>query len=45
MNTGLDPERLSAYVDGELGPEERANVEVHLATSPEDRSAVERFAQ
>ena len=41
MNTSINSERLAAYVDGELAPEERASIEAHLATSPEDRAAVE----
>ena len=36
-------ERLEAFVDGELSPEDAAAVLMHLATSPEDRSYVERL--
>jgi hypothetical protein len=36
-------ERLEAFVDGELSPEDAAQVVMHLATSPEDRAYVERL--
>jgi hypothetical protein len=38
---GVTPERLAAYVDGELGPAERAAVEAWLANRPEARAEVE----
>ncbi|MFH0983519.1 MAG: zf-HC2 domain-containing protein, partial [Planctomycetota bacterium] len=36
-------ERLSAYLDGELGPEETAEVERILATEPQVREMLERL--
>jgi hypothetical protein len=36
---------LSAYVDGELEPEEKARVEAHLATSPDSQAEVARLRQ
>jgi hypothetical protein len=43
----FDPQQeaplLSAYVDGELDPEQVARVEAHLAQSPESRAEVARL--
>jgi len=36
-------EAFSAYVDGELGPAERAHVDEHLATCMQCRVSLERF--
>jgi len=38
-------ERLSAYVDGELAPEEKVAVEQHLGTCIQCRTELERFRQ
>jgi hypothetical protein len=44
MNGGTMPrERLEAFVDGELAPEDAATVLMHLAASPEDRAYIERL--
>lgn len=37
------PETLSAYIDGELAPEERRRVEAHLASSPESQRLVDEL--
>jgi anti-sigma-K factor RskA len=41
----VDPERLAAYADGELGPAERAAVEAWLAEHPEARAEVEALGR
>jgi hypothetical protein len=41
MSNRMDREKLAAFVDGELGPEEAARVVMHLADSPEDRAWVD----
>lgn len=43
MGAVIDAERLAAYVDGALEPEEAAGVVMHLADSPEDRDHVEQL--
>lgn len=48
--SGHESERLGAYLDGELGPDERSEVETHLAACPEcsallaDLTAVDTLA-
>jgi len=42
-DTTMATERLEAFVDGELSPEDAATVLMHLANSPEDRAYVERL--
>lgn len=39
--TEIDRERLAAFVDGELSPEEAAAVVMHLADHPEDQAYVD----
>ena len=43
MTTGyrIDKTRLAAFADGELSPEEAAEVVIHLADSPEDQAYVD----
>jgi anti-sigma factor RsiW len=36
-------ERLSAYLDGELGPEEKASIDAHLALCIQCRTNLQRF--
>ena len=43
MNRDWDDELLSAYVDGELSAEEKAEVEQHLAADPAARRLVEQL--
>jgi predicted anti-sigma-YlaC factor YlaD len=38
-------ERFSAYVDGDLPPEDRASVDTHLATCIQCRTNLEQFRQ
>jgi anti-sigma factor RsiW len=40
-NTTMDKERLAAFADGELTPEEAAEVAMHLADHPEDQAWVD----
>ncbi len=39
--TVMDKDRLAAFVDGEMSPEEAAAVVMHLADNPEDQSYVD----
>jgi hypothetical protein len=41
MMTTMDKDRLAAFVDGELSPEEAAKVVMHLAMHPEDQAYVD----
>jgi hypothetical protein len=41
MNTVVDKDRLAAFVDGELSPEEAAAVVMHLADHPGDQAYVD----
>jgi hypothetical protein len=41
MNTVMDKDRLAAFVDGELAPEEAAAVVMHLADHPGDQAYVD----
>lgn len=40
-HTGLDKDRLAAFADGELAPEEAAAVVMHLADHPQDQAYVD----
>jgi hypothetical protein len=41
MRQAMDKDRLAAFVDGELSPEEAAAVVMHLADHPEDQAYVD----
>ena len=41
FQTVMDPDRLAAFVDGELSPEEAAEVVMHLADHPGDQAYVD----
>lgn len=41
--TAMTPERLAAFVDGELPPEEAAQVVLHLADHPQDQALVDEM--
>jgi hypothetical protein len=41
MTTAMDKDRLAAFVDGELTPEEAAQVAMHLADHPADQAYVD----
>lgn len=41
MTIAMDKDRLAAFVDGELGPEEAAQVAMHLADHPADQAYVD----
>lgn len=41
MTTAMDKDRLAAFVDGELTPEEAAQVVMHLADHPADQAYVD----
>ena len=41
--TAMTPERLAAFVDGELTPEEAAQVVLHLADHPDDQALVDEM--
>lgn len=41
--SAMTPERLAAFVDGELPPEEAAKVVLHLADHPEDQALVDEM--
>lgn len=41
MTTAMDKDRLAAFVDGELTPEEAAKVAMHLADHPADQAYVD----
>jgi Putative zinc-finger len=43
MQTMMDKERLGAFVDGELSPEEAAEVVMHLADHPGDQAYVDEL--
>lgn len=43
MTTVMDKERLAAFVDGELAPEEAAAVVLHLARHPGDQAYVDEL--
>jgi anti-sigma factor RsiW len=43
--SGHERERLSAYLDGELAPAERAEVEAHLSACPECSALLARLAE
>jgi hypothetical protein len=41
----MDPDRLAAFVDGELSPEDAASVVLHLADCPQDRAHVDALME
>jgi hypothetical protein len=45
MAARMDPIRLGAFLDGELSPEEAAEVVMHLARSPRDQSLADALAR
>lgn len=45
MDTVMDPERLEAFVDGELSPEDAASVVLHLADCAQDRAHVDALME
>jgi len=44
-DTVMDPDRLAAFVDGALSPEEAATVVLHLADCPRDRAHVDALME
>ncbi|MEO0751691.1 MAG: zf-HC2 domain-containing protein [Pseudomonadota bacterium] len=43
LQTVMDKDRLAAFVDGEMSPEEAAEVVMHLADHPEDQAYVDEL--